>query len=431
MIPLLHQSFKMRQLRNVFLIVTVLVAMASTVFLPSGVTAFALTDFDNEHRSAIVDVQPQESKLAMKSLSPSRGNDGIIRIFDIHTLPSIVHKGDTFKVVATIQNNMQQLITYTTDCSPLSPTVVFDKDISTVNQKICNISPSLQHVYPGQNVTIEIPGNFGGDFMSTGKTGLAHGTVIFNYEVQNSIQQHSVSKRFSFVIQAKQQQQPTSLPSGNSMDKNAIIANLDEIFKVKLNQTALIRSENLTIKVVNVDDFRCPIDVVCIWEGDGIVSLNLTKDGVNLDTVTLGINNRLANNSQSISGAGQQQHQQYILHLLALEPYPATSKPVGKSDYVATLIVTKANTTSRISTISLKAGERDGPLQVIKIFPNQIQGLAFREFPVAVGNGTAITMKIGDSVSNGCNTSLIMLSIHDRDFAIFLKVEEHHKICPL
>jgi hypothetical protein len=278
-------------------------------------------------------------------------------------------------------------------------------------------------------VTIEIPGDFGGDFMATGKTGLAHGTVIFNYDVQNSIQQHSVSKRFSFVIQAKQQQ-PTSLPSGNSMDNNAITANLDEIFKVKLNQTALIRSENLTIKVVNVNDFRCPNDVVCIWEGDGIVSLNLTKDGANLDTVTLGINNRLANNTQSISGAGQQ-HQQYILHLLALEPYPATSKPINKSDYVATLIITKANTTSQISTISLKAGERDGPLQVLKILPNQIQGLAFREFPVAIRNGTAITMKIGDSVSNGCNTSLIMLSIHDHDFAVFLKVEEHHKICPL
>jgi hypothetical protein len=286
----------------------------------------------------------------------------------------------------------------------------------------------LQHVNPGQNVTIEIPGDFGGDFMATGKTGLAHGTVIFNYDVQNSIQQHSVSKRFSFVIQAKQQQ-PTSLPSGNSID-NAITANLDEIFKVKLNQTAFIRSENLTIKVVNVDDFRCPSDVVCIWEGDGIVSLNLTKDGVNLDTVTLGVNNRLANNTQSISRAGQQ-HQQYILHLLALEPYPAASKPINKSDYLATLIVTKANTTSQISTVSLKAGERDGPLQVIKIFPNHIQGLAFREFPVAIRNGTAITMKIGDSVTNGCDTSLIMLSVHDRDFAVFLKVEEHHKICPL
>ena len=150
-----------------------------------------------------------------------------------------------------------------------------------------------------------------------------------------------------------------------------------------------------------------------------------------MDTVTLGVNNRLANNTQSISGAGQQ-HEQYILHLLALEPYPATSKPINKSDYVATLIVTKANTTSnQMSTISLKPGERDGPLQVLKIFPNHIQGLAFKEFPVAIRNGTAITMKIGDSVSNGCNTSLIMLSIHDRDFAVFLKVEEHHKICPL
>jgi hypothetical protein len=236
---MLHQGFETHRLRGVILIVTVLVATASTAFLPQAVTAFALTHFDNGHRSTIVDMQPLESKLVTKS--PSRDIDAIARILDIHTLPSIVHKGDTFKVVATIQNNMQQLISYTTDCSPLSPIAVFDKDISTVNQKICNISPSLQHVDPGHNVTIEIPGGFGGDFMATGKTGLAHGTVIFKYDVQNSIQQHSVSKRFSFVIQEKQQQ--TSLPSINRRD-STITANLDEIFKVKL-----IRQHSLDQKI--------------------------------------------------------------------------------------------------------------------------------------------------------------------------------------
>lgn len=80
--------------------------------------------------------------------------------------------------------------------------------------------------------------------------------------------------------------------------------------------------------------------------------------------------------------------------------------------------------------VSLKGGERDGPLQVEEIFLDYITGLVFREYPVATNQGSPITMRIGDTVSNGCTVTLTLLKIVNNT-ATFSKKTDTSRPCPI
>ena len=80
--------------------------------------------------------------------------------------------------------------------------------------------------------------------------------------------------------------------------------------------------------------------------------------------------------------------------------------------------------------VTLAEGQRDGPLLVQKILPDSIQGLDFREYPLATNVGYPITLHIGDSTSNGCTVELTLVKI-DTNTATFLKKEYQSRPCPI
>ena len=80
--------------------------------------------------------------------------------------------------------------------------------------------------------------------------------------------------------------------------------------------------------------------------------------------------------------------------------------------------------------VTLAEGQREGPLLVQKIFPDSIQGLDFREYPLATTVGYPITLHIGDSASNGCTVEITLVKINN-DTATFLKKEDHARMCPI
>jgi len=69
-------------------------------------------------------------------------------------------------------------------------------------------------------------------------------------------------------------------------------------------------------------------------------------------------------------------------------------------------------------------------LLIEEIFPDHIVGLNFPEYPVAMDKGLPVTLRIGETVSNGCTVRLRLLDIHD-DSATFLKTVEQKEICPI
>ncbi len=82
------------------------------------------------------------------------------------------------------------------------------------------------------------------------------------------------------------------------------------------------------------------------------------------------------------------------------------------------------------STVFLGEGERNGPLLVQKIYPDHIEGLNFREYPVATNIGYPINLSIGQTASNGCTITLTLISIENAT-AEFLRKEQYNKPCPI
>jgi hypothetical protein len=113
-----------------------------------------------------------------------------------------------------------------------------------------------------------------------------------------------------------------------------IIAKLEEPFQLTINQTAVVTANNMTVQFLDVpQDSRCPAFVTCIWAGQVIVSLNISK----FSSVPLIFNLTLmpssASNSSAIGLDG------YNLKLLQIEPYPIKDEEIAKSDYRATFVI--------------------------------------------------------------------------------------------
>lgn len=110
------------------------------------------------------------------------------------------------------------------------------------------------------------------------------------------------------------------------------VVNVDRDFDLKPGQTARVDGTGLTVSFVGVpEDSRCPTDVVCVWAGNGAVSLSITDDTGAKSTVVL--NTTLTPRSVRNSG--------YEISLSGLKPAPKQASPIPLADYVATLRVTR------------------------------------------------------------------------------------------
>lgn len=93
------------------------------------------------------------------------------------------------------------------------------------------------------------------------------------------------------------------------------------------------RPTTATVTFVGVsDDSRCPTGVSCVWEGDAVVTLRVTRDAAD-ETVALHANPRFA---QEATVAGLR------LRLVRLEPYPEADRPIAADDYRVVLTITSA-----------------------------------------------------------------------------------------
>lgn len=80
--------------------------------------------------------------------------------------------------------------------------------------------------------------------------------------------------------------------------------------------------------------------------------------------------------------------------------------------------------------VSLREGQRDGSLLVEKIYPDRVTGLNFVEYPVATNKGLLVTLRVGETVSNGCTVTLTLIRI-ESDVAVFIKKTDFSRPCPI
>lgn len=102
-------------------------------------------------------------------------------------------------------------------------------------------------------------------------------------------------------------------------------AALDRPFVLEQGQSALIGSEDVLVTFVNVvEDSRCPSDVVCVWQGDVTVKLEVSF---------------LGGESLEVELSDDQQVEDLVVDLLQVNPYPVSGEPI--EHYTIELLVGK------------------------------------------------------------------------------------------
>jgi len=107
---------------------------------------------------------------------------------------------------------------------------------------------------------------------------------------------------------------------------------LNQPFTLEVGQAAVFFEPALLIRFATAADSRCPTNVYCVWEGDGVASLVLHVGPGSGDGPDLSVD--LHTNLQPHSTPWGPY---YEIRLLSLDPYPVYDQPQGP--YRATLIV--------------------------------------------------------------------------------------------
>jgi hypothetical protein len=118
-----------------------------------------------------------------------------------------------------------------------------------------------------------------------------------------------------------------SVPSDEAAKK----AVLGQDFKVRYGKEVTIKELKVKFESV-VEDSRCPKDVTCVWAGDAKILVSVRRGISKTAKMELHTNGQFAQTGK---------YQQYVIKLVALDPYPRSSAKTKPSDYVATLLISK------------------------------------------------------------------------------------------
>jgi hypothetical protein len=128
---------------------------------------------------------------------------------------------------------------------------------------------------------------------------------------------------------------PAVYAQSTQNNNNSITAaHIGNPFQLRINHTAIILPDNLSIRFVDVpEDSRCPAFVACVWQGQVTVSLNFTESSLpssfSLLNFTLG--------PLPLNSSAKDIYSRTIV-LQQVEPYPVREQKITTSDYTITLI---------------------------------------------------------------------------------------------
>ena len=120
--------------------------------------------------------------------------------------------------------------------------------------------------------------------------------------------------------------------TGTSGPPTSKVVAVDSDFDLAPGQSARVDGSPLTISFKEVtEDSRCPLGVLCIWAGNGAVSLTIS-DGADAKNQVL-LNTTLT--PQSLRTAG------YEISLVGLQPIRRRDVTIPPAGYVATLHIAR------------------------------------------------------------------------------------------
>ncbi len=111
-----------------------------------------------------------------------------------------------------------------------------------------------------------------------------------------------------------------------------VSASLGQEFTLTLGQTSSIAGEGLKIQFIEViSDSRCPINVICVWEGRASCLVEFTQG----DTAY-----RIVLTEPGLTDHGADMFRDYKV-TFHLKPYPGEVENISKEDYRLQLTISK------------------------------------------------------------------------------------------
>jgi hypothetical protein len=106
-------------------------------------------------------------------------------------------------------------------------------------------------------------------------------------------------------------------------------APLGQPFELHLGRSAILR-DGLMVTFDGVRaDSRCPMDALCVWAGDAVITVSVSQPGA-----------LTAERALHTDPTGSEaQYLGYVIKLITLAPYPRSDRQIQPDDYVATLAV--------------------------------------------------------------------------------------------
>jgi hypothetical protein len=105
-----------------------------------------------------------------------------------------------------------------------------------------------------------------------------------------------------------------------------------ETFELRVGGSAVIAGSGLTVTFQKVSgDSRCPQRTTCVWAGDAIVLLSVTRDGQEAVTLELHTNLSMKKDEAPYDGL--------TVKLIELKPYPVGDERIIADRYVVALRV--------------------------------------------------------------------------------------------
>jgi len=143
------------------------------------------------------------------------------------------------------------------------------------------------------------------------------------------------------VISCSRNSDPTS-PDNQKLTLNK--GTDSAVVSLKYKQRAVV-NEELTVKFEGVTaDSRCPIDLRCVWAGDGEVKLILSNREATKEII---LHTTLEPKLYDFAG--------YQIELKTLTPYPKSTETIKPEDYIADLTI-KHSTSAQTESIKLING---------------------------------------------------------------------------
>ncbi|MCB0747260.1 MAG: hypothetical protein H6613_10415 [Ignavibacteriales bacterium] len=108
---------------------------------------------------------------------------------------------------------------------------------------------------------------------------------------------------------------------------------LSDTLTIKYHQILYNEQEDISIKFESlVGDSRCPIDAICVWEGDAEVKFSLKKNDTLFD-FSLHTSKNYFNTDTLIIG--------YRIELIDVYPYPQSNVNYNLEEYSTKVIISK------------------------------------------------------------------------------------------